>query len=455
MPIVTMKFGGTSVADAAAINRLIAIVERMRASGSQPLVVVSAMSGMTDELLALARDAAAGVATAGRLSALRARHVDAARSLLGASADALADEINGDADELQSTLSAIAAAGTVDPASLDAVAATGELLTSRIVTATLALRGIPARWIDARLVVKTDATHGSAVPDLDAIDEAAHLAMAPALADGEVPVVGGFVGAAPDGSTTTLGRGGSDYSASLLGAAMHAAEIQIWTDVDGMLSADPRIVESPKLVSRLSFAEASELAYFGAKVLHPSTILPAIGRNIPVRILNSRRPEASGTLIAGEPEKSDRAVTALACKRGITVVDITSTRMLMAYGFLRRVFETFERHRTPVDVVCTSEVSVSMTIDDSGRIDAIAADLRAFADVAVERDMAILCAVGESLRDRPEAMSEVMGKLARFPLRMVSQAASRRNLTVVLSDAAAIEAMRYLHDEMFTLARAS
>ena len=455
MPILTMKFGGTSVADAAAIDRLIAIVGRAQASGNQPLVVVSAMSGVTDALLALARDAAAHVATAERLSALRVRHVDAARALMGGAADPVISEINGQIDELELALATITVAGSAAPASQDAVAAAGELLTSRIVSAALASRGIAARWVDARDVVKTDVTYGSAVPDPAAIDVATRLIVAPVLAAGEVPVLGGFVGAAPDGSTTTLGRGGSEYSASLVGAAVHSAEIQIWTDVDGMLSADPRIVETPRLVSRLSFAEASELAYFGATVLHPSTILPAIGRNIPVRILNSRRPEVPGTLITGEPEHSGRAVTALACKRGITVVDITSTRMLMAYGFLRRVFETFERHRTPVDVVCTSEVSVSVTIDDSSRIDAIAADLRAFADVSVECEMSILCAVGEGLRDRPEAMSELMGKLARFPLRMVSQAASRRNLTVVMSDAAAIEAMRYLHAEMSTLARAS
>lgn len=456
MRIVTMKFGGTSVADVPAIERLIAIVERTRASGSHPLVVVSAMSGVTDALLALARDAAATrVVPADRLVALRSRHDAAARALAGRSADVLVSAIARDVDALGEVLSRISGEGGADPALQDAVAATGELLTSRIVTAALADRGIPARWIDAREVVKTDASHTSAIPDFDAIESAARITVLPVLVAGEVPVIGGFVGAAPDGSTTTLGRGGSDYSASLVGAAVRSAEIQIWTDVDGMLSADPRIVESPRLVPRLSFAEASELAYFGAKVLHPSTILPAIGRDIPVRILNSRRPEVAGTLITSGADGNQRAVTALACKRGITVVDITSTRMLMAYGFLRRVFETFERHRTAVDVVCTSEVSVSVTVDDSRHIDAISAELREFADVTVERDMAILCAVGENLRVRPDAMSDVIGKLARFPLRMVSQAASRRNLTVVLQDAAAIAAMRYLHGEMFTLAQAS
>ena len=455
MPVVTMKFGGTSVADAASIERVIALARRARSEGSRPLLVVSAMSGVTDALLALARHAAARRPHADAVSALRQRHLDAAHAL-GADATApLAAELDTDIRALEHALGQLSTAGTVLPCLQDAVAATGELLTSRMVAAALVSRGVAARWIDARHVVRTDRTYTCAIPDFAAIEDAARRLVVPALDAGEIPVLGGFVGSAPDGATTTLGRGGSDYSASLIGAAVHSGEIQIWTDVDGMLTADPRIVRSPRVVSRLSFAEASELAYFGAKVLHPSTILPAIRRNIPVRILNSRRPDVAGTLITGEADPSACPVTALACKRGITVIDITSTRMLMAHGFLRRVFETFEQHRTAVDVVSTSEVSVSVTVDDDRHIDAIAAALAEFSEVSIERDMAILCAVGETLRVRPEAMSRVIGMLARFPLRMVSQAASRRNLTVVLSDASAIEAMRFVHDEMFALAQAS
>ncbi len=179
-----------------------------------------------------------------------------------------------------------------------------------------------------------------------------------------MPVLGGFVGATVDGHTTTLGRGGSDYSGALVGAGVGASEIQIWTDVDGMLTADPRVIAEPRLVPQLSFDEAAELAYFGAKVLHPSTILPAVERDIPVRILNSRKPDGTGTLITAAGAAGGTAVTALACKRDVTVIDITSSRMLMAYGFLRQVFEVFERFTTAVDVVTTSEVSVSVTIDD-------------------------------------------------------------------------------------------
>jgi aspartate kinase len=273
------------------------------------------------------------------------------------------------------------------------------------------------------------------------------------VAAGEVPVIGGFIGATASGVTTTLGRGGSDYSAAIFGACLGVDEIQIWTDVDGMLTADPRVVKEPKLVPQLSFAEASELAYFGAKVLHPSTILPAVAKNIPVRILNSRRPEVTGTIITADGRKdgADSAtLTALACKRGVTVVDITSTRMLMAHGFLRRLFEVFERFKTAVDVVTTSEVSVSVTVDNPRRLDDVVSNLRNFAAVACEPDMAIVCVVGENLRVDPALFARAVAALDRIPLRLVSQAASRRNITFVLRDADAPEAMNRLHGEFFS-----
>src|SRR5205823_7501059 len=242
----------------------------------------------------------------------------------------------------------------------------------------------------------TDVENSGAAPDMHATRERASEVLAPVTASGKVAVLGGFIGATANGITSTLGRGGSDFSAAIFGACLDADEIQIWTDVDGMLTADPRIVPQPRLVPQLSFAEASELAYFGAKVLHPSTILPAVKRNIPVRILNSRRPENTGTRITADAAAANGQLTAIACKRDVTVIDITSTRMLMAHGFLRRLFEVFERFKTPVDVVTTSEVSVSVTVDDARRLDAIVDNLRNFAQVNCEREMAIICAVGEN-----------------------------------------------------------
>ncbi|MFN7982623.1 MAG: aspartate kinase, partial [Vicinamibacterales bacterium] len=266
---------------------------------------------------------------------------------------------------------------------------------------------------------------------------------------GQVPVMGGFIGATAQGVTTTLGRGGSDYSAAIFGACLNVGEIQIWTDVDGMLTADPRVVSTPVLVPELSFNEASELAYFGAKVLHPSTILPAVAKNIPVRILNSRRPEVRGTMITAEGRGEGGTLTALACKRGVTVIDITSSRMLMAFGFLRRLFEVFERFRTPVDVVTTSEVSVSVTVDTTRRLDDIISNLRNFAEVSTTPNMAIVCIVGENLRSDSSLFADAVTALGKIPLRLVSQAGSRRNITFVLRDSDVVTAMNLLHDRFF------
>jgi len=454
---VVMKFGGTSVADEAAIRRVAAIVRAQidrdaPTGGRAPVVVVSALSKVTDGLLQVAvlmergeRDQALV-----RLEDLEDRHVTLAAALAsGARLAAVTRDLAAEFSQLSGLVRAIASLHEVSPRLRDAVAAAGELASSRLVAAALGEAGIPAVWVDARDVVVTDDEYTSAAPDLSATCRRAAAVLAPIVERGEVPVMGGFIGATPEGVTTTLGRGGSDYSASIIGACLGVSEIQIWTDVDGMLTADPRVVPNPRLVPQLSFAEASELAYFGAKVLHPSTILPAVSKNIPVRILNSRRPEAPGTLITASPQASNGTLTALACKRDVTVIDITSTRMFMAYGFLRRVFEVFERCKTPVDVVTTSEVSVSVTVDDPRRLDPILEQLRTFAEVSHERDMAIICAVGEDLHDDPTAFARAVSALEAIPLRMVSQAASRRNITFVMRDTDAPGAMRRLHDAFF------
>ncbi len=451
MQTIVMKFGGTSVADANAIRRVIDIVTG--GSGDRiPVVVVSAMSGVTDRLLALASAAERRDEDAVRLGLeqLEGRHFEASEALVRAEQrESLNAELRSHVDELRALLRAASILRSATPAMRDAIASTGELLNSRIVAAAFEASGVGSVWIDARRVVVTDESHMAAAPLMEETRAAAAREIAPAVAARRVPVLGGFVGATPAGVTTTLGRGGSDYSAAIVGAVLDSAEIQIWTDVDGMLTADPRIIEHPRVVPQLSFAEASELAYFGAKVLHPSTILPAVNNDIPVRILNSRRPDVLGTVITAHPVPHDNLLTALACKRRVTVIDITSTRMLMAHGFLRRVFEVFDRYQTAVDVVTTSEVSVSVTVDDDSRLEALVAGLLEFSDVRVERDMAILCAVGDTLRADPRIASHVLDAIDQFPFRMVSQAASRRNVTVVLSDADVPAAMARLHETFF------
>jgi aspartate kinase len=452
---VIMKFGGTSVADADAMDRVIAIVRthlEKSGAGTPPVVVVSAMSKVTDRLIEAARLAGdgEGESAAKVLHDLLERHAGVAKSLVnGDRLSAVVAQLASEFSALMETVRTLARHREVSPSSHDAIVALGELASSQIVAAAFAERGIRAAWVDARAVLVTDDEHMAAMPDMEATCRRTTDLVGARRAAGEVVVLGGFIGATAAGVTTTLGRGGSDYSAAVFGACLDVDEIQIWTDVDGMLTADPRVVGVPHVVAHLSFGEASELAYFGAKVLHPSTILPAVTKDIPVRILNSRRPDAPGTLITGREAAHERPVTALACKRRVTVVDITSTRMLMAHGFLRRLFEIFERFRTAVDVVTTSEVSVSVTVDDDSRVEAIAEALREFAEVRIERDMAILCAVGDSLRTDPHIASRVLGAIDEFPFRMVSQAASRRNVTIVLRDADLPGAMARLHEHFF------
>jgi aspartate kinase len=447
-----MKFGGTSVADPDAIDRLIGIVGRQQArTKSAPLVVVSALSGVTDTLVAIAQLAEDGASerAAAEVQALLERHLSVATAVTSESRTRLLADVRCEIEELNGLVHALSVLREVSPRSRDAVHAVGELVSSRIVAAAFTDHGIASRWVDARTVLITDAEHNAAAPDMTETCDRARERVAPLLAEGKVVVLGGFIGATANGITSTLGRGGSDYSAAILGACLGVDEIQIWTDVDGMLTADPRIVPQPRLVPQLSFAEASELAYFGAKVLHPSTILPAVAKNIPVRILNSRRPENTGTLITAEGRPAEGQLTALACKRDVTVIDITSTRMLMAHGFLRRLFEVFERFKTAVDVVTTSEVSVSVTVDDTRRLDAILDNLHNFAEASCEREMAIVCAVGENLRADPTLFGRAVTSLDRIPLRLVSQAASRRNITFVMRDADVAHAMTRLHEQFF------
>jgi aspartate kinase len=453
---VIMKFGGTSVADAEAMNRVLGIVrdqlEKSR-HDTPPVVVVSAMSKVTDRLIETGRLTAEGRSDAalGLVDELLQRHLRVAGGLIeGDGLAPLQAALTEDFGRLADDVREWASAGAVPPKAHDSLVAMGELASSRIVATAFAARGIPVKWVDARAVLVTDAEHTAAVPDMDATNRRTNEIVAPVRAAGKVAVLGGFIGATESGVTTTLGRGGSDYSAAIFGACLDVDEIQIWTDVDGMLTADPRVVAEPRLVPQLSFAEASELAYFGAKVLHPSTILPAVAKNIPVRILNSRRPEVPGTIITANGRRNGGPpLTALACKRGVTVVDITSTRMLMAHGFLRRLFEVFERFKTPVDVVTTSEVSVSVTVDNARRLDDIVCNLVNFADVSCEPDMAIVCAVGENLRSDPALFGRAVTSLERIPLRLVSQAGSRRNITFVLRDADVPEAMHRLHETFF------
>jgi aspartate kinase len=447
--MIVAKFGGTSVGDAAAIERAASIVAERVAL--QPLVVVSALGGTTNALIALAEQAASGqlILAIRGVEALRERHLKVAGELLGNDADAtdVIGELSATFDELAALAEALSVLGHATPRSLDAIASKGELLSSELIVAAFRKRDIPADLVDPGSVMVTTDQFGKAEPRTDRITERASQVIRPLLARGRVPVVGGFVGATEQGITTTLGRGGSDYSAALLGAALGAEAIEIWTDVDGMLTADPRVVPDARLIQRIRFDEASELASFGAKVLHPSTIAPAVRVGIPVSILNAQRPSGRGTLIAFDAPR--RAVTAIAGKEGVTVVRIRSPRMLLAHGFLARIFEIFDRHRTSVDVVATSEISVSLTIDDASHLDSLLVDLSQLGDVSVERNRGIVALVGAGLGADSEAMARALGALNGMHVHMLSLSASGINLTMLVNADLVPAAMRQLHAAFF------
>jgi aspartate kinase len=457
-----MKFGGTSVEDALAFERVAALVRAERTA--RPVVVVSAMSRFTDALLAAFERAADGEGEGAlrHLAEHLTRHADALRVLL--SETARGDETGAALSELEDVLARAredigrafkdaAERSRPRPLLQDLVVSYGEQLSSWLLARVLDARGLRARQVDARRCVITDDEHGRATPLKEETDRHTREQLEPLLAEGIVPVLGGFIASsAATGETTTLGRGGSDYTAGLVGAALRSREIQIWTDVCGVLTADPRVVPEARTIPRLSYAEAAELAYFGAKVLHPKTILPAVIRNVPVRICNSRAPRSPDTVVYFDAEMTPRTVKAIAHKTGVHIVHITSARMLGAYGFLRAIFEIFERHRTAVDIVTTSEVSVSLSLEDASALDAITEDLKHIAAVKVEPDRAIVCIVGEGLRSTPGIAGRVFSTIRDINVLLISQGASNINLTFVVEEQHAAEAVRRLHAAFFECA---
>jgi aspartate kinase len=448
--MIVMKFGGTSVESAEAIARVASIVKARM--DRQPVVVVSAMGKTTNKLLAIANCAITGKREEylRQIHELRDFHSREARQVVPlahrAELDRTLDDHFQDLTELAKGLAIL---GELTPRSIDAISSYGERLSSYIVSLAFEHYGLPAAHVDSRKVIVTDHRHTQAAPIYGETYRRLENTV-PRLAQDRVVVMGGFIGSTEDGVTSTLGRGGSDFTASIVGAGIKAEEIQIWTDVDGMLTADPTILPGGHRVKIISFSEAAELAYFGAKVLHPSTVIPAIERDIPVLILNSRRPEVPGTRIVSQAVPCRNVVKSIACKRRIMLVNIHSTRMLMAHGFLRRIFEVFDRHETPVDMVATSEVSVSLTIDNTAQTKRICDELSEFSQVSMEPDQAIVCLVGENIRYTPGVASRVFHALGDVNVRMISQGASLLNLSVVVAEKDLRRAVEALHTEFFS-----
>ncbi len=444
-----MKFGGTSVQDADAFRRVAGIVApRLDA---HPVVVVSAMSRVTDALLACCDEAIKGD-NAGITEALDEhfnRHLAVARSLLRAKAEEIEGFLAQSRKELDTLLDLVRHAAESTGALRDEIVSYGERMSSRLLAAVLSEHGVDALSVDPRTCILTNEDHGSAAPLMAATERLTQLTIEPVLAGARVPVLGGFIGVSREGRTTTLGRGGSDYTAAIIGAALGAREIQIWTDVSGVLTADPRLVKAARTIPRLSYAEAAELSYFGAKVLHPKTVHPAIIKGIPLVICNSHAPQEPGTLICAESEKTPQSVKAIAHKTGITTVLITSARMLGAYGFLRAIFEVFDRHRTVVDIVTTSEVSVSLSLDDDSTLPAVLGDLEPLGTVEVEGRRAVICVVGEGILATPGIAGRLFSTISDINISLISQGASRINLTFVIDEDRVGEAVRRLHETFF------
>ncbi len=436
--MIVMKFGGTSLGDA---NRIKAVAQIVKSYlTKRPVVIVSAVSKITDSLIQLASESKLGKGNQ-NLESIKNRYFKILEKL-GIDKTILKNDMT----ELSEYVNKIAYKKNMNAKTLDCLQSFGEQMSSKIVAAQLERLGVKACAFNSwDLGFLTNAEFGNAEPLEVTFTNLKNNIRKLDL----VPVITGFIGKTEQGNITTLGRGGSDYTATIVGAALDTNEIQIWTDVDGITSADPKIVKEAKIVERLSFSEASELAYFGAKVLHPKTILPAMKKNIPVRVLNSFKPQNRGTLIVNRANRSKQIVKAIAYKKNIIIINVTSTRMLGAYGFLARLFEIFNDYKKSVDVISTSEVSVSMTIDNDKDINNIVGELQEIADVDVRKNKAIICAVGEGISNTPYIAGRIFAALGKHEINieMISQGASKINITFVVESRAAEKAVKILHKE--------
>ncbi|WP_025764016.1 aspartate kinase [Dyadobacter tibetensis] len=435
------KFGGTSVGKP---ERMHSIRQLLTDDSNRKIVVLSALSGSTNALIAIGEAAKANDTNLSMqlLADLRA-HYDAFIQELY-STDAGLEKGKKIVESEFGYITSLIGIRPFAPKHEKELVAEGELLSTKMFQAYLAEQGDSSVLFPALEFMRIDA---DGEPEMAQI-ETRLTAMLEQHTDKKIIVTQGFICRNPREEVDNLKRGGSDYTASLIGGAIRAEEIQIWTDIDGMHNNDPRIVKRTFPIRELTFEEAAELAYFGAKILHPSTITPAKLRHVPVRLKNTMQPEAPGTLIANQ--SSDREIKAIAAKDNITAIYIHSTRMLNAYGFLRRVFEIFEKYKTPVDMITTSEVSVSVTIDNDTNLEAITAELREFADLEEhDRDQNIICVVGNFSADKEGIALKVLEAMKHIPIRMISYGASEHNLSILIHSKYKAEALNVLNERLF------
>ncbi len=452
--MITMKFGGTSVQDAPAVAGVVDIVAAHKAR--RPIVIISAIAQATNVLEQAGRSASEGRETEAYDGLLRLfdRHYrmidelvkDRQRHLN------LRRILEGSLEELRALVKGVAILRELTPRTLDAFYCYGELLSSRVVAAALQEHGIDAVWLDTKDFMLTDGNYGRAIPMMQSVRERLEALAVPLLAEGKVPVTQGFIGVSPTGHRATMGRESSDFSASIIGAALRVEEIQIWTDVDGVLTADPRLVASPRKIRELTFEEAFELSYFGAKVLHPSTMLPALEHDIAIHIFNTRKPHATGSRVSAARSSPPATVKSVAYKRDMVVVTITPLKRYSQYIFWEHIYSVLTKHGVVAGMTATSEYSASLVLDAKNPIDAIVLDLDEIGTINVFYDQAIVCLVGTDIRGASYVLGRLFTAVAAVPITTISFGASRSNLSFVVSGSAVDDTVRSIHREFFEVA---
>lgn len=454
--MIILKFGGTSVADAQAICRMMSIVEDRL--NKEPLIVVSALSKVTDTLYKICDYTEHCQAKEALLLVehLRERHKHVADGLIPVENPLHAEacqKIDQLCNQLKKLVEVICDLEELSDRSRARIIATGEYLSSNLIGCALNARGIRTHLLDARKIILTDHNHLKGEPDLPRISEIAPqiIRQAQYLLD-EAPaqalITQGFVSATESGIPTVLGRGGSDYTASILGMAVNAQEIEIWTDVNGVHTADPRKVADTRSLPLISFEEAAEMAHFGAKVLHPSTIEPAVLKNIPISVLNSRQPEAPGTRILRDQDIPE-GIKSLSCKEHVQIINIFSSRMINASGFLSRVFDLFSTHHLPIDLISTSQASISVSVPAEEDTDLLIEALSSFATVFVETDKSQVSLVGKRMARTPDLYPKLFECLRNEKIYMISQGARLNNLSLVIDRHRLSPLMNQLHQTLF------
>lgn len=450
--MIIMKFGGTSVRDSDAVERLIRIVSEK--TPQQAVVVVSALSGVTDTLTQIAQHSSDGhVEDALRLTAqLEQRHLEMTEKLLSGNIGLLTearDTIIQLFARLNEMVRVISILEELSDMSMAKILSYGEILSSSIIHKAMLNYGLKCAFADARNFIVTDSRYLKGEPQINIICRKVPELLTREFAGNDVIITQGFISATIEGTATTLGRGGSDYTAALIGMAADATEIQIWTDVDGVHTTDPRKVSKTKNIPVMSFSEAAELSFFGAKVLHPATIQPAIEKNIPVRVLNSMEPHKKGTLIMSDNEVSENGVRAISFKENIIVINVFSMKMLNSFGFLTRLFEIFGKYGTSVDLISTSEVNVSLTVNSDNNLEAIISEISLFAVVSVSRDKSQVSVVGKNLKETKGLGKRIFGAISDHNITMISQGASDINISFVVNRSDLADVVSSLHKEFF------